>query len=77
MVKQKSLNLAIYFAKAEAHLTLLYEIHPSTRQSSGFILSIEIMILYPDIITEGKNGKELIRTSAEISPYVCKPKFKT
>lgn len=36
----------MYFAKAEAHLTLLYKIIPAMRQSSGFILTIEIMILY-------------------------------
>lgn len=47
VVKQKSLNLTMYFAKAEAHLTLLYKIHPAMGQSSGFILTTEIMIPYP------------------------------
>lgn len=76
VVKQKSLNLTMYFAKAAAHLTHLYKIHPAMRQCSGFILTTEIMIPYPKYLNrEGKKGKEIIRASAEIFPYVCTPKF--
>lgn len=42
-IAKTHLNLAMYFAKVEAHLAFLYKIHPAMKQSSGFILTIEIM----------------------------------